>query len=53
MVGGLLALVSLEAGEFPLEAVAGPASEFCYLRVHFRQMFDPRQSRLHRMREGC
>ena len=53
MAEGLLALVSLEAGEFPLEAVAGPASGFCRPRVHFRQMIDPQQSRLHRMREGC
>lgn len=53
MAEGLLALVSLQAGEFPLEAAAGPASGFSHLRVHFRQMLDPPQSRLHRMREGC
>jgi hypothetical protein len=53
MAEGLLALVSLQAGEFPLEAAAGPASGFCRLRVHFRQTLDPPQSRLHHMREGC
>ena len=53
MVEGLLALVSLEAGGFPLEAVAGPASEFGHLQVHFRQMLDLPQSRLRCMREGC
>lgn len=36
MAEGLLALVSRQVGEFPLEALAGPASEFCHLRVHFR-----------------
>jgi hypothetical protein len=53
MAEGLLVLASLQAGEFPLEAVAGPASGFCRLRVHFRQMLDPPQSRLHHMREDC
>lgn len=53
MAEGLLVLVSLQAGEFPLEAAVGPASGFSHLPVHFRQMLDLPRSRLHRRREGC
>jgi hypothetical protein len=51
-VEGLLASVSDQVVGFPLEAVAGPASQSDRLSVHFCWALDPVEERLNRMKEG-